>query len=172
MAIINQNAVGKHVRNINLKNAIRKVSDSSKLDLQIVLTPEQEAQFIDAQTSKKQLNFEHILIAARNTNGKSVDLDNPQLIKTLSNVAAKFKGEIVYINGFLQTKDAKELPEIRTVKTINLPQQAKAEKPKVEQEKAEQPQREQLEIVENQPEAEQPETPEAEPKKAAKAAKK
>jgi hypothetical protein len=122
MGIINENAVLKHVPNINLKNAIRMASRQSKLDLQIVLTPEQEAQFVAAQTSKKPANFEHILIAARRTNGKGVDLENVALIKTLSNVAAKFGGEIVYVNGFLQPKTAKALPELTSAPVIKVAQ--------------------------------------------------
>jgi hypothetical protein len=120
MAILNENAVLKHVPNINLKNAIRTASRKIKLDLQIVLTPEQEAQFIAAQTSKKPANFEHILIAARGANGKGIDLDNVQVIKGLSNIASKFEGEIVYINGFLQPKTAKPLPELTSAPVVKV----------------------------------------------------
>jgi hypothetical protein len=122
MAILNENSVLKHVPNINLKNAIRTASRSIKVDMQIVLTPEQEAQFIASQTSKKPANFEHILIAARGANGKGIDLENIQVIKGLSNVAAKFEGEIVYINGFLQPKTAKPLPELTSAPVVKVAQ--------------------------------------------------
>jgi hypothetical protein len=122
MAILNENSVLKYVPNINLKNAIRTASRSIKVDMQIVLTPEQEAQFIAAQTSKKPANFEHILIAARGANGKGIDLENIQVIKGLSNVAAKFEGEIVYINGFLQPKTAKPLPELTSAPVVKIAQ--------------------------------------------------
>jgi hypothetical protein len=120
MAILNENAVLKHVPNINLKNAIRTASRKIKLDLQIVLTPEQEAQFIAAQTSKKTANFEHILIAARGANGKGIDLDNVQVIKGLASIASQFEGEIVYINGFLQPKTAKPLPELTSAPVVKV----------------------------------------------------
>lgn len=137
MAILNENSVLKHVPNINLKNAIRTASRDIKLDLQIVLTPEQEAQFIAAQTSKKPANFEHILIAARGANGKGIDLENIQVIKGLSNVASKFEGEIVYINGFLQPKTAKALPELTIAPLVKVAQ-VKAEKDEAKQDEAEQ----------------------------------